>query len=62
MFQHSARLEVSGIFDDKKGTEFNLRFKGKKIQTTKSDITLLPAYVVIVEFKTPKAKYGKRGN
>jgi hypothetical protein len=53
LFQKAARLEVSGIGngDD---SAVNARVKKKLKQTTVSDGTL-PAYIVVVEFGTPRA-------
>ena len=58
-FINSARLEVSGIF---KGGQKPLetRFKKKIKQTNQSDSTQLPAYVSIVEFSSPIAKFAKK--
>lgn len=59
LFQNKARLEVSGIFT---GTEKDLlaRFKSKSKQTEKSDYLKLPAYVGVVEFSKPMAKFGMK--
>lgn len=59
LFQHAARLEVSGIFD---GDESKVasRLKTKLIQTKRSDTTLLCAYVVIVEFGLPQTRLAKK--
>ena len=53
-FQNKARLEVSGIrnADDK---AVKSRINKKLRQTDQSDITELPAYVVVVEFGRPLA-------
>ena len=58
-FQKKARLEVSGIL---KGTnaQVNRRLKEKFNQVKKSDITDLPAVVVIVEFSQPICKIAIR--
>ena len=55
----SARLEVSGIFQ---GGERPLeaRFKKKVKQTNQSDSTRIPAYISIIEFSTPIAKFAKK--
>jgi hypothetical protein len=57
LFQKKARLEISGIF---KGTEkeVNTRYKVKLKQTNQSDSLNLPAYIAIVEFSNPIAKFG----
>lgn len=54
MFQHTARLEVSGINrgDD---SAVKARVKKKLIQTSVTD-GVLPAYVIVVEFSTPRAR------
>lgn len=53
-FQDAARLEVSGIFN---GTDSDIktRVNKKKQQIQQSDDTLLPAYVIVVEFSKPKS-------
>ena len=59
LFQGKARLEVSGILH---GTtrRINGRIKARVGQTTQSDNLALPAYVVVVEFGTPRAKVVQR--
>jgi hypothetical protein len=54
IFQHTARLEVSGILDGGK-TKIGARLREKLAQTKRSDSAGLPAYVVIVEFGAPEA-------
>ena len=56
LFQKKARLEVSGIF---KGDDsvIRKRYALKNEQTSKSDSLLLPAYISIVEFGTPKVLF-----
>ena len=49
-----ARLAVSGIM---LGNTLATRFEQKSVQTDRSDATRLPAYVSVVEFSTPKAKF-----
>ena len=51
LFQHAARLEVSGIFDAP--NQVSARIKRKIIQTDQSDATKLPAYISVVEFSEP---------
>jgi hypothetical protein len=55
LFQGKARLEVSGILH---GTtrRINARIKARIGQTRQSDHLALTAYVVVVEFGTPRAK------
>jgi len=52
-----ARLEVSGIMHETDGNTLATRFEQKSVQTDRSDATRLPAYVSVVEFSTPKAKF-----
>lgn len=54
LFQGKARLEVSGILRGD-ARRISSRVAAKKTQTAPSDRTRLPAYVVVVEFSTPKA-------
>lgn len=59
LFQNKVRLEVSGIrMGDESAiaTRFNIKFD----QSKKSDKTLLPAFVVIVEFSKPRIRTGLR--
>ena len=57
---YSARLEISGIFNDEKGNSINRRFQKKMKQTEQSDHTRLTAYISIVEFGKPKAIFIKK--
>ena len=59
LFQGKARLEVSGIL---RGTtrRINSRIKARMGQTRQSDSLALTAYVVVVEFGTPRAKVVQR--
>lgn len=59
LFDDKLRLEVSG---DLEGTdsEVNRRLKEKMEQTKRSDDLKIPAYAIIVEFKTPKSSTGTR--
>ena len=57
LFTPKARLEVSGIMRETDGNTLDMRFHQKTAQTDKSDGTRLPAYVSVVEFSTPKAKF-----
>lgn len=59
IFQHSARLEVSGILAGT-NSQFATRLKEKLKQTEASDATGLPAYAVVVEFGRPQAEVQKR--
>jgi len=58
VFQRSARLEVSGIFEGGEST-ISARLKKKLSQITQSDKTLLPAYIAIVEFGSPETRLVK---
>lgn len=55
LFQDAARLEVSGILQENKKNTTQRRIKEKKKQTEVSDEMKLPAWIVVVEFGTPKA-------
>ena len=57
LFTPKARLEVSGIMRETDSNTLDMRFHKKSAQTDKSDGTRLPAYVSVVEFSTPKAKF-----
>ena len=57
LFMPKARLEVSGIMRETDGNTVTRRFEQKAAQTDRSDSTCLPAYVSVVEFATPKAKF-----
>ena len=59
LFQGEGRLEVSGIL---RGTtrRINSRIKARMGQTRQSDNLALTAYVVVVEFGTPRAKVMQR--
>ena len=57
LFMPKARLEVSGIMRETEGNTLATRFQQKAAQTDRSDATRLPAYVSVVEFSTPKAKF-----
>ena len=59
LFQKKARLEVSGILNGTK-TQVRQRTEQKKEQTKQSDQSKLPAYVVVVEFSTPRSVVVKR--
>ena len=56
IFQHPARLEASGIF---RGTEpmIKARVNQKLAQTKPTDSFGLPAYVAVVEFSSPEARF-----
>ena len=54
LFQHAARLEVSGIRQGN-GKQVEARVSQKRKQTEQSKGLRIPAYVVVVEFGTPVA-------
>lgn len=59
LYQNLSRLEVSGI---RSGSQrvINNRSSKKVIQTKKTDVTNLPAVIVVVEFGKPIAKITER--
>ena len=58
LFVYSARLEISGILNDREALTSR---KNKKLkQTNQSDDTGLPAFVSIVEFGTPTIEFVKK--
>jgi hypothetical protein len=61
IFQRSARLEASGIL---KGTDSVIaaRANQKLAQMTPSDKTGLPAYVAVVEFGSPEARFVRKSS
>jgi hypothetical protein len=58
IFQRTARLEVSGILKGDK-TKIAARLKEKLAQTRRSDKAGLPAYVIVVDFGVPEARFIK---
>jgi hypothetical protein len=56
IFQRSARLEASGILKGGEST-IRARVKQKLAQTNPTDKAGLPAYVAVVEFGTPEARF-----
>ncbi|MBN2209206.1 MAG: hypothetical protein JW759_07910 [Candidatus Coatesbacteria bacterium] len=58
-FQNCARLEVTGIREGPKGA-IGPREQRKLKQTQRSDASLLPAIVVVVEFSQPESRVSKR--
>lgn len=60
VFQHKARLEVSGILDAQYTSRIVQRVKEKMEQTEQSDRSALPAYVIVVEFGRPVIYMVKR--
>src|SRR5580700_8569933 len=56
VFQRSARLEASGILRGSE-TAIRARVKQKLAQTNPTDKTGLPAYVAVVEFGSPQARF-----
>ena len=58
LLQNNARLEVSGIFHG--AYKVDARFRAKIKQVEQSDTSGLPAYICVVEFGTPIAKFGEK--
>ena len=58
-FEFKARLEVSGILSGSE-SKVEARVKQKLTQTDQSDRMKLPAFVVVVEFGTPRAVLVKK--
>jgi hypothetical protein len=56
IFQRSARLEASGILTGGE-TAIRARVKQKLAQTNPTDKAGLPAYVAVVEFGSPQARF-----
>ena len=54
-YNPKARLEISGISEETRSNTLNKRFEQKSRQTDVSDSTNMPAYISIVEFKTPQS-------
>jgi len=59
-FELKARLEVSGIRSETEANSLEKRFKVKCNQVTPTDDTGFPAYISVVEFSNPKAKFAKK--
>lgn len=58
-FQNSARLEISGILcGDSRSLDRRVAMKQKQIQ--RSDATMIPGFVVVVEFSAPTSKMVKK--
>ena len=57
LMQRKAQLEVSGIFHG--ADKVDARFRAKNKQVEQTNISGLPAYVCVVEFGTPLAKFGE---
>lgn len=55
-FQNSGRLEISGILTESDTNTVEKRIKEKLKQSSQSDRTTLPVYVVVVAFDRPYAK------
>jgi len=55
-FQNSGRLEVSGILKENEKNTVEKRVKEKLRQSSQSESTTLPIYVVVVAFDKPYAK------
>jgi hypothetical protein len=59
LFQRTARLEISGIFDGNENLVEN-RFNQKIMQVKPSDNSKLPVIVSVTSFKQPHSKYAKK--
>lgn len=59
-FQEKGRLEISGILKESKDNSIDKRIKVKLVQTKASDNLNLPAYIIVVEFSTPKSGVAKK--
>jgi len=57
--EHLARLEVSGILAHS-SSSLNSRVKNKIEQSKKSDSDGTPAYIIVVEFRTPVVNFTQR--
>jgi hypothetical protein len=55
-FQNAGRLEISGILKENEKNTVEKRIKEKLKQTSQSDNTTLPVYIVVVTFDRPYAK------
>ncbi|VFB14409.1 Uncharacterised protein [Bacteroides heparinolyticus] len=60
LFEHVARLEISGILKENTNNTVEKRLKMKEKQTEQSDNSCLPAYISIIEFGTPKALFKRK--
>lgn len=58
IFQRTARLEISGILNSDEA-HMAARLKKKLLQTERSDSSEMPAYVVIVDFGRPEARFAQ---
>ena len=54
-FQKAGRLEISGIMTEAQANKVSTRSQIKLRQTTQSDYSSLPVYIIIVEFGQPYA-------
>ena len=59
IFQGAARLEVSGILDGD-DAKIATRLMTKLRQTSPSDLSGLPAYVAVVEFRKPETRFVRK--
>lgn len=58
--QHLARLEVSGILRPPSSSSLKARVNEKIKQTMQSDSEGTPAFIIVVEFKTPVVNFTQR--
>ena len=59
-FMPKARLEVSGIEEEKSGNTLLQRYRMKLKQVERSDYLKLPVYIAVVEFDTPKSIFDRK--
>ncbi|MCY4073285.1 MAG: hypothetical protein OXG60_18490 [Chloroflexi bacterium] len=58
--EHLARLEVSGILRPSSNSSLKARVKEKIKQSKQSDSDGTPAFIIVVEFKTPVVNFTQR--
>ena len=58
--RHTARLEVSGILQERGNNNLDRRVRDKIQQSMASDSYGTPAFIIVVEFGTPKANLTMR--
>jgi hypothetical protein len=56
----NARVEISGINKESTNNKIESRIKTKKSQVKKTDNTMLPVYISVSEFGTPKTYFAKK--
>lgn len=58
--EREARLEISGILEEKPSNTVNMRIGKKRKQMHPTDHLELTGWIIVVEFKTPKSKIEKK--